>query len=524
MKQQALFDQSQNQSGLKSGSVGFLISRDEMNLAEFPLTVLSTRVNPHVKTLEFSDTQRLKNGEVIERKWIITGADKFGLPTSTDDDVLLGLMRLTMDQGFRERKVFFTRYELMKTLRWTTEGRSYSRLTKSLDRLSGVRVKAANSFYDNSLKNYQTCNFGIIDAYEINDERAKKGLSESGQSTSFFIWSEVLFDSFKAGFIKKLDLELYFSLTSAVSRRLYRYLDKHFYFKSVLEKPLLTLAFEKLGLSRTYQYVSSIKQQIEPACEELVRVGFLERFSFEGRGENTVVRFVANKISTEANSFGMPVGVSNGARSYNGRADGINVQEIAIVKQLVERGLSEQQLNRLVVGKSNGELEQIEAIIKYYDFLIKNNDQKISRNPIGFLYRAVESPFKFKLPNGFGVGPKNQLGNQSGNESSNMDSKRKRPELKLYSSATKSSDEKKKLEVTYNNYVEQKLRDKSKNIPAEEINNTYRAVEQKMTCLRSVLNDEHFKKAVDGCVRDELVKLCGIEDFNAWQKNNSDLV
>jgi len=53
------------------------ISRDEMNLAEFPLTVLSKRADPSVKTLEFSDAVKGKNGDVINRKWIITGADKF---------------------------------------------------------------------------------------------------------------------------------------------------------------------------------------------------------------------------------------------------------------------------------------------------------------------------------------------------------------------------------------------------------------------------------------------------------------
>ena len=126
----------------KSRNLAPSFSRDEMNLAEFPLAVLSTRSNPKIKTLEFSDTQRLKSGELIERKWIITGADKFGLPTSTDDDVVLGLIKLSMDQGFRDRKIYFTRYELLKALRWSTEGRSYQRLIKSLDRLSGARIRA----------------------------------------------------------------------------------------------------------------------------------------------------------------------------------------------------------------------------------------------------------------------------------------------------------------------------------------------------------------------------------------------
>ncbi|MCC6220622.1 MAG: replication initiator protein A, partial [Deltaproteobacteria bacterium] len=272
-----------------------LVSRDEMNLAEFPLAVLSTRVDPKLKTLEFRDEQRLKNGEVMAREWIITAADKFGLPTATDDDVILALMRLSMNHGFRERKVFFTRYELLKILQWTTEGRSYSRLIKSFDRLSGVRIRATNAFYDNDSKSYQTCNFGIIDAYEINDSRGKASPSSTNCQTpkSFFTWSEVLFDSFKAGYIKKLNLELYFELSSAISRRLYRYLDKHFYYKSTFEKPLMVLAFEKLGLSRNYRYVSSVKQQLEPALEELVQKKFISHFDYGGHGMDTTLRIYA---------------------------------------------------------------------------------------------------------------------------------------------------------------------------------------------------------------------------------------
>ena len=41
------------------------LSRDEMNLAEFPLTVLTTRADLKVKTLEFRDSIRNKNGENI---------------------------------------------------------------------------------------------------------------------------------------------------------------------------------------------------------------------------------------------------------------------------------------------------------------------------------------------------------------------------------------------------------------------------------------------------------------------------
>ena len=186
-----------------------VFSRDELNLAEFPLTVLSKRSNSSEKTLEFQDTITNKNKQVVQRKWIITGADKFGLPTASDDEVLLGLMKLSSDDHFQNRRVFFTRYELLHALRWTTEGRSYTRLQNALDRLTGVRIKAVNAFYDNEAKGYSTKNFGIIDNYEINDGRS------SGVKPSFFTWNEEIFQSFQGGYLRKIDLDFFLDLESS---------------------------------------------------------------------------------------------------------------------------------------------------------------------------------------------------------------------------------------------------------------------------------------------------------------------
>ncbi len=432
----------------QSASVAW--SRDEMNLAEFPLAVLSTRVNHNIKTLEFTDTHRAPSGELVERRWIITGADKFGLPTSTDDDVVLGLMRLSMSKGFRERKVYFTRYELLKTLRWSTEGRSYQRLIKSLDRLSGVRIRSSNSFYDNSSKAYQTCNFGIIDAYEINDGRKHPG-GEGELPKSYFIWSERIFDSFKAGYIKKLNLDLYFQLNSAVARRLYRYLDKHFYYKSSIERVLMPFAFEKVGLSRSYKYVSSIKQQLEPGLEELKNVGFLRGYEFTGRGSAAKIRFFAGNGNgaAAATSTGSSVAPTPGptpqpaqqvdaaltpaasreqsfgniASARNRFVTGEHATSHPLVQKLVERGMASPQAHRLIAKQPTARYSQIERIICYYDHLVAQQDYKVSKNKVGFLYRAVERSDEFVLPKEF---------------SGDVATPRKRsnrPELKLFKSS-----------------------------------------------------------------------------------------
>ena len=48
-------------------------------------------------------------------------------------------------------------------------------------------------------------------------------------ASSWFVWNEVLFQSFQAGYVKQLDWNLYCSLKDPVAKRLYRFLDKRFY-------------------------------------------------------------------------------------------------------------------------------------------------------------------------------------------------------------------------------------------------------------------------------------------------------
>jgi Replication initiator protein A len=481
-----------------------------MNLAEFPLAVLSTRANPNLKTLEFTDTHRSPSGELVERRWIITGADKFGLPTSTDDDVVLGLIRLSMSKGFRERKVYFTRYELLKTLRWSTEGRSYQRLVKSLDRLSGVRIRSTNSFYDNSSKAYQTCNFGIIDAYEINDGRGRLQLEEETPK-SFFIWSEALFTSFKAGYIKKLDLDLYFSLKSAVSRRLYRYLDKHFYYKTSIERPLVQFAFEKLGLSRTYRFVSSIRQQMEPALQELVEIGFLSKYEFVGKSTATCIRFFsASHVSVPSIQTVVDQQRNSLFNEKEKSGEKIRLQvskqeedfKVIQFEELVKRGIAKGAATRLVKNILPSQNKKFNSLLRYYDALVANSDYKVSKNREGFLYRAVENIEEFNVPEQF-LDPllKTVV--------------KQRPELKLFKQVDQVDSFRKQ---EYNNYINSRLAEALAKMSEEIVLELRNKVEKKMICLKGVLAPEKYAEAIDGCVREDLKKQLNLPNYLVWQE------
>src|SRR3954468_10235027 len=100
--------------------------RDELNLAEFPITLLSDRVPGGCKTLVFEDKVfDQQAGEMVTRKLTVTGSNAHGLPTAVDDEVLVALLQLTKLAGFRDPKVQFSRYEVLQILGWKDVGKNY---------------------------------------------------------------------------------------------------------------------------------------------------------------------------------------------------------------------------------------------------------------------------------------------------------------------------------------------------------------------------------------------------------------
>lgn len=472
-----------------------------MNLAEFPLTVFSTRSNPKLKTLEFSDSIKGKNGEIIGRSWIITGADKFGLPTSSDDEVLLGLLKLTVDDTFRDRKVFFTRYELLRILRWTTEGRSYERLQKALDRLSGVRIKATNAFYDNESKSHSTRNFGILDAYEINDGRSTE------PKPSFFTWSDVLFKSFQVGFIKKLDLDFYLGLQSAVTKRLYRYLDKHFWYKSKVQVNLFVLAHEKVGISRNYSYASSLRQQLDPAIEELIRSGFLKGAEYVGKGKDTEVILLAatgkpRSTMSSAEQQRVPVAAQPEVAEQQ-RAPQGHAQYPSLIDELVVRGIREVQARKLIEAKSEEQCARVREIIAYFDQLCASPAGVKMKSPVGFLYRAVEKAEAFVIP-----GQENR-----------------RAQQELLRFRTKATEKKKSAAHAISDLESQYLVERKRQVQSLKsdiepaiLKKLTLEVEQGLMKLRGLISSDRFSEAIQHGVEEKILKLFVFPTFEEWLK------
>jgi hypothetical protein len=353
--------------------------RDELNLAEFPLAALSSRVSPAKKTLVFQDRIRDRgNGEFITRRLIITASDRYGLPTAIDDDIIVGLIQLTKaNNNFTDRVVSFSRYALVALLGWPDSGQSYRRIEESLKRWLGVTLTYERAWWDKESQSWIDEHFHIIDNVTLvhqETRRRKAACRQRDLPLSSFSWNTVVFRSFRAENLKRLDLNLYFQLSLAPAKRALRFLDKRFYRRNRLEFDLRNFACEHVGLSRKYD-VGKIKEKLQPSLEELEKANFIEPLQRDER----YVKVGAGvwRIIFVRKSGDSPPRPTRTASSTH-------------EQELIARGVTPATAKKLVTTYPP---ERIGSKIEVHDWLRANNGQRLSKNPAGYLVHSIRNDY-----------------------------------------------------------------------------------------------------------------------------------
>ncbi|RLS33708.1 MAG: replication initiator protein A [Planctomycetota bacterium] len=372
----------------------FVEGRDELNFAEFPLGTISERTDANTKTLIFEDKIFDKSrNQLITRRLTITGSDAFGLPTSTDDEVLLGLIQLSKLQKFEDRRVFFSRYQLLKLLRWPISGQSYARIDQALNRWIGVTLYYQNAWRDKSTNAWVDEKFHILERVKIysleNESSRPKPSPQQGSfefAASFFVWNDALFKSFSHGNLKALNYDFVLGLKSSISRRLYRFLDKRFFHSRTLEFELKNLAYEHIGLSRKTP-VGDLKRKLGVAMDELVTKKFLKDLPKERRF--TKVRAGHWRVAFERMPEGQGSGMGGDLPLIELK---VEAPELSPVEQkLVGLGVTQERARKLASAHSH---ELIQEKIDVLEFLVSTGDPKVATNPAGFLVRSIEQRFE----------------------------------------------------------------------------------------------------------------------------------
>lgn len=275
------------ESKKKDGPESQNIGRAEMNLVEFPVTTIHQADKRDI--LEYEGWITDKNGNRFLQKWTVRASAGIGLPNEKGDEILTVLVTQTMRQAV-PRKLGFSIYRLLKTMRLPMNQKHYQRIEQLLKQLAGETIYAERAFWDNDAKEWVT----IEEAFHVFDKLWIRKRSREGKlpkDTSYIIWGEPFWKSMKQGYVKPIDLDFYFGvLKRPISKKLYSFLDKQLWYRNEFEIDIFTLS-TKLGMA-PYSYPSKIKEKLQPALNELITHGFLATAEVVKRGAFTRLRFI----------------------------------------------------------------------------------------------------------------------------------------------------------------------------------------------------------------------------------------
>lgn len=258
-----------------------VLTREEMNLVEYPLGFLSRRAPQGVKTIEYHDWVTI-DSQRRPVHWIVTGSAKYGLPVGGDQDYLMAIFKVWHDAGFKDRHIpIGSTYKTLDVMNLPKDGRTYRRFRLALDRWVSLYIKSENAFWDRENNRYvATRGFHLFEDYQL-IEKFKKNDTTIPLPFGYIKASEELWNSVRNGNLKMTDLKLYSSLDSPVTKRLYRYLDKKKRLTNRFSITVKRLA-GKMGLVSTkspYRPVT-LRKLLTPSLEQLIQKGVLSKYEF----------------------------------------------------------------------------------------------------------------------------------------------------------------------------------------------------------------------------------------------------
>lgn len=245
----------------------------ESNLEILPVFQMTGRARDTTPyTLTWS--AKTQDGSQITKSWTVQPHQEYGAPRGRDQDVFIAVLTVMERQGGMPEngEVLTTRSELLSVLGWPTNGRHYQKLRESLERIDRTPIVSRDAFYHQDTESWLDGSFNIWDAEFWTTRRRKNGRNEERVKITF---DGVLIRSFLAAYLKGLDTEFYWSLSSHLAKRMYRLVDRMRGKRLDWQEDLFRLQ-EQIPIG-PYQYPSHIRQKLEPAHEELLSKGFLEQ-------------------------------------------------------------------------------------------------------------------------------------------------------------------------------------------------------------------------------------------------------
>jgi Replication initiator protein A/DnaA N-terminal domain len=251
--------------------------RAETNLEIYPMFKITGR-NRDATPYVYEKVTQAEDGLELRKIWKVVPSGEYGSPGGKDQDVFVAVLELLERTGGMpaDGEIETSPNELLGILGKADSGKNYRELKESLLRIHHTGIESRDAFFSKETESYVTDGFEIWKVKIIENKRKADGRTTSRVKIKFH---DLFIRSFVAHYLKGLDTEFYWTLNSYLSKRLYRLIDQMRGTALEWDEDLFELQ-KQLPLAG-YQYVSKIKQVLDPAHFELREKGFLENVWYD---------------------------------------------------------------------------------------------------------------------------------------------------------------------------------------------------------------------------------------------------
>lgn len=149
---------------------------------EFPIAHLSTRLPKSVdkNKIRYTDSITGRNGNKIQRNWLIATASEHGLGGPSSIDLFYHIMQIWDEQGFENKRICLgTINNLLNRMGLNRSKKYYDRVRKDLDSLTSLKINSKNGYYDVENDKYLDIKLEIFQDMEVvkSDENKANGNS-----------------------------------------------------------------------------------------------------------------------------------------------------------------------------------------------------------------------------------------------------------------------------------------------------------------------------------------------------------
>jgi len=269
-------------SGTSASPADLRLIRSEVNFLTYPFFCLDNRW--HTDRLKIEYHRTLDRGEGRQEiSWRVLAHQEYGLPGPFDWELHKAIEAIINERGFPVRNpIPFSMRDVCRRMGVTYSGRTAEAIKAACLRITSTMVESKRTFYSKPKKRWLEDNFHLYDRVVYRGDELPE--STVPADTNYLFLGSWYLENLNALYVSLLDPHYRRSLSVSLARRLYEILGVKFYGLRAPQAPGLRYAYSTvcalLPVTR-HRYLSQAHRQLDPAHQELIATGFLERVAWQ---------------------------------------------------------------------------------------------------------------------------------------------------------------------------------------------------------------------------------------------------